>query len=116
MTNIQLPKESTGQKLIEVIKTISGEIDFEYYDKDGEISIQRSFPEFVPEHKKCALDVTPRLFFEFGKINPNTNYQTLECETSSGIMFSEPTDFKGEYQKYKPHYDRFIQRLNELLK
>lgn len=115
MPEISLPREATGQELVDVIKVVAGEIDFEYYDSNGNISVGREFPEHVPEKLRFAFDVTPSLEFRFGKIEPQKNYANLECQTMIGTMMMQPTDFQGEEAKYKPHYDNFVQGVTQNL-
>lgn len=116
MLEISLPRQATGQELTDVIKILAGEIGFKYYDfPDQGISISRQFPEYVPEHLKFAFDVTPSLSFRIGKIVPEINYQSLQCETMIGTMRMQPTNFEGEEAKYKPYYDRFVEGLTQHL-
>ena len=101
--------------MTDVIKSVAGEIDFKYYDFDGDISVGRQFPEHVPEHLKFAFDVTPSVEFRFGKIDPQRNYSNLQCQTMIGTMRMQPTNFEGDEAKYKPYYDKFVEGVTRQL-
>jgi len=115
MPEISFPKEVTGKELTDVIKSVAREIDFKYFNFDGNISIGKQFPENVPEHLKFAFDVIPSLEFRFGKIYPQKNYANLQCQSMIGTMMMQPADFEGSEAEYKPHYDNFIEGITRHL-
>ena len=116
MSTIPLPKEINGKELTDVIRAVSTQTGFKYYDFSGEVSVERTFPEHVPRELRHVFDVTPHLTFRFGKIDPVTRYASLQCETMIGTMRLQPTDFSGDEEKYKPYYDRFVEGLQSHLK
>ena len=117
MAIIELVREIKGQELIDIIKETSKEQGFNFAEpgKYSQLySVYKKCPESDP-FQGLAFDTTPSLSFVFEDLRPEDVYQKLYCITEVSTMIRNPVELEGDYAKYKPHFDQFIDRINEKL-
>jgi len=113
MLELKLDNEKTGNEVIHILGYAGQRFGFELYNMDNTIALGRPFHEF--EGKDLRFPETPYLIVGFGEIYPDKSYSKVEIETFLGDMNADPTNFEGEDAKYKPVYDMFIEKLENLL-
>jgi hypothetical protein len=118
MMEIVLPRSASGKELTDVVRNIAADMDFKFYNNETGISIERGFPEHVPEEYRLSFDTTPYFDIRLGIIDPEKIYAFITARTMLGTMRMQDVDLEeiDEGEFYKPFYDRFCEELKTKLK
>lgn len=125
---LELPREVTGNDLVEIIKQASKMTGFRFYNhslflcktslekqqNDGvsDYSAEKAYHEM---NKDCAFDATPYLNIKFPGIDLHRSYSMIRSIPRLGTMKLFDVDIEKELE-FKPDYDALVSKITELAK
>jgi hypothetical protein len=107
MESIQLKKEVSGKRLVEMIRTASSELGFDYFHNER---VEKKYPE---KAILLSFGAVPTLVLQFLGIEEEKQYSSVNCQPQLGIVQLKDVDI-NKCPAYKPDYDAFIAKVVEL--
>jgi len=118
MAIIKLARQVGGRELIDIIQTTAREQSFKFFEPNNyspEYRVYRKCYEFNPSARGIASDIRPDLGLFFPDLKVEGTYLNLRCRTEVSTMVRNPVKLQGEYAKYMPYFDRFVEEINAKL-